>query len=111
MVCPRAVALVHHFRFLLQRDRTKEITHFPKIYGVWLRFKLAETTLVQDLQGGDQVHQNPTQWNILQWKQNGKKTQCRGSDKKLSVLETRTANNKLSRKLIRLNLTLQKISG
>jgi hypothetical protein len=34
---------------------------------------------------------SPTQQKLPQWKQNAKKTQCRGSDKKPSMLETQTA--------------------
>ena len=47
---------------------------------------------------------SPTQQKLLQWKLNAKKTQCRGSDKKTSMLETGVAKNKLSRKLMRLSL-------
>ena len=36
---------------------------------------------------------------------------CRESDKKPSILETGTTKNKLSRKLMRLNLRFQKTSG
>ena len=84
MVCPRAVALLHRFR-----DRTKEITHFPKIYGVWLGFKLAETTLVQDLQGGGQAQQEPNSVKYpaveAEWEENpvqGKwqEAQCAGNE-------------------------------
>ena len=40
----------------------------------------------------------------MQQKLNAKTTQCIGSDKKPSVLETRRAKNELSRKLMRLSL-------
>ena len=40
-----------------------------------------------------------------------KKTQCRESDKKLSLLKTRTAKNKLSRKLTWLRFRFQKTSS
>ena len=35
--CNRAVTLVHHFKYLLWQDRTKEITHSPDIsyHDVW----------------------------------------------------------------------------
>ena len=41
---------------------------------------------------------------------NTKKTQCRASDKKPSMLETGTVKNELSRKLTRLSLRFQKTS-
>ena len=40
-----------------------------------------------------------------------KKTQCRRSDKKSSVLETGTARNELSRKFMQLSLRFQKTFG
>ena len=54
---------------------------------------------------------SPTQQKLLQWKLNMKKTQHRGSDKKPSVLKTRTVKNELSRKLTQLSLRFQKTSG
>ena len=46
----------------------------------------------------------PTRGKLLWWKLNEKTTQCRGSDKKPGMLETRTVKNKLSRKLTQLSL-------
>ena len=37
-VCPRALTLVHHFKFLLWWDRTEEITHSP--YSIRLKVYL-----------------------------------------------------------------------
>ena len=54
---------------------------------------------------------SPTPWKLPLWKMNVKKTQCRWSDKKPSTLEMGTLKNKLSRKLTRLSLKFQKISG
>jgi len=45
----------------------------------------------------------PTPGKLPHWKLNAKKTQCRGSDKKPSVLKTRTGKSELSRKLTQLS--------
>ena len=47
----------------------------------------------------------------LRQKQNVKKTQCRGNDKKTIMLETGTVKKELSRKLMQLSLRFQKTSG
>ena len=56
-------------------------------------------------------NRSPTQQNLPRWELNTKKTQHRGSDKKPSMLETRTVKNKLKRKLTWLRLRFQKTSG
>ena len=54
---------------------------------------------------------SPTQQKLPWWKLNTKKTQHRGRDKKPNMLETGTAKNKLSRKLMQLSFRFQKTSG
>ena len=39
---------------------------------------------------------SPTRQKLMQWKLNGKKTQCNGSDEKPSMLETGTAKTNLA---------------
>ena len=58
----------------------------------FLRFNLAETTLAWHPQGGDQAQQKPNLAKLTCWKLDTKKTQYDGSDKKPSVLETRTVS-------------------
>ena len=72
---------------------------------------LAETTLAFPHKEEAKHSRRPTPQNLPRWKLNTKKTQCRGSDEKPSVLKTRTGKSKLSRKLTQLSLTFQKTSG
>jgi len=51
---------------------------------------------------------SPTWQKLSRWKWNAKKTQHSKSDKKPSMLETRTMKNELSRKLTQLSLRFQK---
>ena len=57
----------------------------------FLGFNLAETTSAQLPEVEAKHSRSPTWQKLLQWKQNTKKTQSRGNDKKPSVPETRTA--------------------
>ena len=70
----------------------------------FLRFNLAETNSAHPCKEEAKDSKSPTQWKLPQWKLNANKTQCRESDKKPSVPETRTTKNKLSRKLTQLSL-------
>ena len=76
----------------------------------FLRFNLAEIASAWPLRGGGQAQQEPNSVKAPMVEADHKKTQCRGSDKKPSILETRTVKNKLSRKLMRLSLRFQKTS-
>ena len=68
---------------------------------LFLRFNLAETTSVRPPQGRGQAQQEPNLAKASKVEAKPKKTQCRGSDKKPSRLENRTAKNK-QQKLTRL---------
>ena len=73
----------------------------------FLRFNLAEITLAQPLKVEAKHSRSPTHRKLPRWKLNMKKIQCNGSDKKPSLLETRTAKTNL---LTHLSLRFQKTS-
>ena len=60
---------------------------------------------------GARHSRSPTQQKLPQWKQNAKKTQHRGSDKKPNGLDTGTVKNELIRKLKQLSLRFQETSS
>ena len=57
----------------------------------FLRFNVAETTRARPPRGRGKPQQKPSSAKLPWWKLNAKKTQCSGSDRKPSVLETGTA--------------------
>ena len=61
----------------------------------FLRFNVAETTRARPPRGRGEDSRSPALQNPPWWKLNAKKTQRSGSDRKPSVLETRTANPNL----------------
>ena len=73
----------------------------------FLRFNLAEITLALPLKVEAKHSRSPTHRKLPRWKLNMKKIQCNGSDKKPSLLETRTAKTNL---LTHLSLRFQKTS-
>ena len=108
----RAVALVCSLLqiFVVTRQNRGNYT-LPQ--HLWCHFS-EFTGLKQPLHGPSEEEakysRSPTRQKLPRWKLNAKKTQCRGSDKEPSLLETGTAKNELSRKLTQLSLGFQKTS-
>ena len=84
--CNQDVTLVQHFKSLLQRDRTEEITHSPNIAGAVTQIYLTWPKLPQlgplklpqlgPREAEAKHSRGPTQWKLSRWRLNATETQC-----------------------------------
>ena len=89
--CNRAVTLIHRFNLCCSDTELRKLHTSPTYMVPCLEFNLAEMTSVWPLEGWGQAQQKPNSAKLTWQKLNVKKTQHSESDKKPSILETRTA--------------------
>ena len=89
--CNRAVTLIHRFNLCCSDTELRKLHTSPTYMVPCLEFNLAEMTSVWPLEGWGQAQQKPNSAKLTWQKLNVKKTQHSESDRKPSILETRTA--------------------
>ena len=88
--CNRAVTLGHHFKSLLQQDRTEKNTIPRQVWCHILDVSWLKQSQLRLREAETKHSRGPTWQKLTWWKLNTKETQSSGSDKKPRVLVTGT---------------------